>query len=88
MMQDMEREMMKIEILGAGCAKCKSLERNVHQAVKELGIKADIRKVENMNKIIEYGVMVTPALFIDGKSASVGKLLTVDDIKKLLALRR
>ena len=79
---------MKIEILGTGCAKCKSLEKNVRAAVSELGMKAEIVKVEDMNEIIEHGVMVTPALFIDGKSASVGKLLTVDDIKKLLAVRK
>ncbi|MDD4307792.1 MAG: thioredoxin family protein [Thermoplasmata archaeon] len=79
---------MKIEILGTGCAKCKSLEKNVRQAVSDLGMKAEIVKVEDMNEIIEHGVMVTPALFIDGKSVSVGKLLTVEDVKKLLAVRK
>lgn len=79
---------MKIEILGTGCAKCKSLEKNVRTAVNELGVKADVIKVEDMNEIIEHGVMVTPALFIDGKSVSVGKLLTVDDVKKILAVRK
>ena len=77
--------MMKIEILGAGCAKCKALEKNVHAAVKELGIKAEIRKVENISKIMEYGVMGTPALVVNGKVKSVGKLLDVAAIKKLLA---
>jgi small redox-active disulfide protein 2 len=79
---------MKIEILGTGCAKCKSLEKNVRQAVSELGLKAEIVKVEDMNEIIEHGVMVTPALFIDGRSVSVGKLLNVDEAKKILAVRK
>ncbi len=76
--------MMKIEILGAGCAKCKALDKNVKQAVKELGIKAEIRKVEDMMKIMEYGIMGTPALVVNGKVKSVGKLLDVATIKKLL----
>ena len=76
---------MKIEILGTGCAKCKSLEKNVREAVKELGIQAEIVKVEDITKIMEYGVMGTPAIVIDGKIVSSGKLLDVAAVKKLLA---
>jgi len=79
---------MKIEILGTGCAKCKALERNVRLAVKELGIQADIVKVEDITEIMDHGVMVTPALFVNGESASVGKLLTVEEVKKLLGARK
>lgn len=75
---------MKIEILGVGCAKCKSLEKNVRQAVEELGIVADIRKVEDITEIMNYGVMATPALVVDGEVKSSGKLLDIEMIKKLL----
>ncbi|MFO7618464.1 MAG: thioredoxin family protein [Thermoplasmata archaeon] len=79
---------MKIEILGTGCAKCKSLEKNVREAVKELGIQAEIIKVEDITEIMNHGVMMTPALFIDGEAAAVGKLLGVEDVKKILAARK
>jgi small redox-active disulfide protein 2 len=75
---------MKIEILGAGCAKCKTLEANVKQAVSELGIKAEIVKVEDVMEIVNYGVMGTPALVVDGKVRSAGKVLDKEAIKKLL----
>ena len=76
---------MKIEILGAGCAKCKALEKNVRAAVSELGIQAEIIKVEDITEIMNHGVMMTPALFINGEAAAVGKLLGVEDMKKILA---
>jgi small redox-active disulfide protein 2 len=75
---------MKIEILGAGCAKCKSLEASVKQAVKELGIQAEIGKVEDIMQIVNYGVMGTPALVVDGKVKSAGKVLDKEAIKKML----
>ena len=75
---------MKIEILGAGCAKCKTLEANVKQAVKELGINAEIEKIEDFAKIMSYGVMGTPALVVDGEVKSSGKLLDIERIKTLL----
>jgi len=75
---------MKIEILGAGCAKCKSLEASVKQAVKELGIQAEIVKVEDIMEIVNYGVMSTPALVVNGKVMSVGKVLDKEAIKKML----
>ena len=76
--------MTKIEILGTGCAKCKMVEKNVGRAVKELVVDAEIIKVENIEDIIERGIMMTPALFIDGEAKVVGKVATVDEIKELL----
>ncbi len=75
---------MEIKVLGSGCAKCKSLEQATKDAVAELGIDATISKVEDFIKILEYGVMTTPALVVDGKVVSKGTLLKVDEIKKLL----
>jgi small redox-active disulfide protein 2 len=76
--------MKKIQILGTGCPKCKTLTANADAAVKALGIEASIEKVEKLQDILEFGVMMTPALVIDGKVKSAGKVLTPDDIKKLL----
>ncbi len=76
---------MKIEILGAGCPKCKQLAANAEAAVKELNIQAEIDKIADIGKIIEYGVMMTPALAVDGKVVSTGKVLSKDEIKKLIA---
>ena len=76
---------MKIEILGTGCAKCKTLETSVKQAVNELGIQAEIVKVEDIVEIMKYGVMGTPALVIDGNVKSSGKVLDKEAIKKMLS---
>ena len=76
---------MKIEILGVGCPKCKQLTANVEAAVKELSIQAEIGKVTDIDKITEYGVMMTPALAIDGTVVSAGKVLNKDEIKKLIS---
>ena len=76
--------MVKIEVLGTGCAKCKSLTKNVEKAVQELGIKAEIVKVDSIQEIMERGVMMTPALYIDGKSVMMGRTATVEEIKKVL----
>ena len=73
---------MKIEILGMGCPKCKKLTENAKTAVEELGVKADIEKVEDMDKIVAYGVMMTPSLVLDGKIMSSGKIASVEEIKK------
>jgi len=75
---------MKIEILGAGCPKCKQLTANAEAAVKELNIQAEIGKVTDIGKITEYGVMMTPALVVDGTVVSVGKVLSKDEIKKII----
>lgn len=75
---------MKIEILGTGCPKCKQLTANAETAAKELNLQVEISKVTDIDKITEYGVMMTPAFVVDGKIVSSGKLLNKDDIKKLL----
>jgi small redox-active disulfide protein 2 len=75
---------MKIEILGTGCAKCHKLEEMVRETVKAEGISADISKVDDIKKIMGYGVMTTPALVIDGKVKVAGKLPSSEEIKQLL----
>lgn len=75
---------MKIEILGMGCPKCKMLYENAQAAVKEAGVKAEVVKVEDMDKITDYGVMMTPALVIDGEVKTSGKILSSEEIKKWL----
>jgi len=75
---------MKIEILGVGCPKCKQLTANAGAAVKELNIQAEIGKVTDIGKITEYGVMMTPALVVDGTVISFGKVLSKDEIKKII----
>lgn len=75
---------MIIKILGSGCKNCISLKENTEKALKETGIIAEIIKVENMKDIVSYGVMQTPALVIDEKVVSYGKVLKPGDIVKLL----
>jgi small redox-active disulfide protein 2 len=75
---------MKIEILGTGCPKCNMLEENVKKAVAEKNVQAEIVKVKEIDKIIDYGVMSTPAVVIDGEVKSYGKLNTVEEIKEWL----
>ena len=75
---------MKVQILGTGCMKCEKLEANAKEAIKEKGGDYEIEKVTDIKKIMDYGVMLTPALAIDGQVKSVGKVLSVEDIKKLL----
>ncbi|OFV68119.1 MAG: Redox-active disulfide protein 2 [Candidatus Syntrophoarchaeum caldarius] len=75
---------MRIEVLGTGCAKCNKMEENVRKAVEELDIQAEIEKVSDIGKIIEYGVMTTPALVIDGEVKASGRIVDVDTIKKWL----
>ena len=76
---------MKIEILGVGCPKCKQLTVNAEAALKELNIVADISKIADIDKITEYGVMMTPALAVDGTVVSAGKVLSKDEIKKIIS---
>jgi small redox-active disulfide protein 2 len=75
---------MKIKVLGTGCSKCKKMENNVHQAVSEMGSDATVEKIEDVMEIMKYGIMGTPALVIDEEVKTVGKVLTVDQIKKYL----
>ncbi len=76
---------MKIEVLGVGCPKCKQLTANVEAAIKELNIVAEISKVTDIDKITGYDVMMTPALAVDGTIVSSGKVLSKDDIKKIIS---
>jgi len=75
---------MKIEILGMGCVKCKQLAVNAEAAVKELHLQAEVDKVVDIDKITEYGVMMTPAFAVNGKVLSAGKVLSKEEIKKLI----
>ncbi len=72
---------MKIEILGTGCPKCGTVAKNAQDAVTQLGIQAEVVKVTDITEIAARGVMLTPALSIDGEIKAVGKVLTVDEIK-------
>jgi small redox-active disulfide protein 2 len=74
----------KIQILGTGCPKCKKLTENAEVAAKALGIEHTIEKVTDINEIMKFGVMMTPALAIDGQVKSVGKVNSPDEIKKML----
>jgi small redox-active disulfide protein 2 len=76
---------MLIKILGTGCPNCKRLEANTKEAVQQLGVDATIDKVTDVKQIVKYGVMKTPALVIDEEVKSTGKVLKVDEIKKLLS---
>ena len=73
---------MKIQILGTGCAKCISLAENAEKAAHELGLAYELIKVSNLNDIMQFGVMVTPALAIDGEVKVTGKVLGSEDLKK------
>lgn len=75
---------MKIEILGTGCASCKNLYENTKKAVEESGAVAEIIKVEEIPKIMAYGVMSTPALVIDGQVRFSGKVASVSEIMGML----
>ncbi|MBY0539814.1 MAG: thioredoxin family protein [Campylobacterales bacterium] len=75
---------MKIEILGTGCSKCKTLEEVTKQAVAKIGGFHEIKKVEDIVEIMNYGVMSTPALVVDGTVKSSGKVLSVDEVIKLI----
>lgn len=75
---------MEIKVLGTGCAKCKSLEKVTRKAVEELNLDATVTKVEDIQKIMEYAVMRTPALVINEKVVLSGQLPKVDEIKDLL----
>jgi small redox-active disulfide protein 2 len=76
---------MKIQVLGTGCAKCTQLTANAQAALAEAGLSASIEKVEDLREIMKFGVMTTPALVVDGKVRSTGKVLSAREIKALLA---
>ena len=76
--------MIEIEIFGTGCMKCKRMMKNVEKAVNELGIEADIVKIEDITEIMERDVMLTPALMINGELKVSGRVADVTELKKLL----
>ena len=75
---------MELKVLGSGCAKCKTLERITREAVEELKLDATIEKIEDIQKIIEYGVMFTPALVVDGVVVLKGRVPRLDELKEIL----
>jgi small redox-active disulfide protein 2 len=77
--------MKKIEILGMGCAKCNQLEERAKEAVKDLGIEAEVLKVKDVKTIANYGVLITPALVVDGVVKVTGKLPKVEELKKWIS---
>ena len=78
---------MKIEVLGPGCARCRTLEKNVREAVEEMGLDADVQKVEAIKDIAARGVFMTPGLTVDGEVVSTGRLLSPLQVKKILQER-
>jgi small redox-active disulfide protein 2 len=83
-LRNLKPAQMEIKVLGTGCAKCKTLEKQTLQAVEELGLKAEIIKIEDIVEIMNFGVMTTPALAINGKIVVKGKVPSVAEIKELL----
>jgi len=77
--------MKKIKILGTGCKRCQQLAENAETAVKDLGIDYELEKVTDLNEIVKFGVMMTPALVVDDQVKASGKVLSPDDIGKMLA---
>jgi len=75
----------KIQILGTGCPKCKKLAENAEAAARELDAEVEIEKVTEINEIMKFGVMITPALAIDGRVKAVGKVPSPDEIKSMLS---
>lgn len=76
--------MKKIEILGTGCKKCNDLAETAKKTADSMGIEYELEKVTDIQKIMEYGIMMTPALVVDGEVKVSGKVPSVDDIKKFL----
>jgi len=76
---------MKIEVVGPGCPRCKATEKNVNEALKELGIDAEVTHVHDMGEIAKRGVMFTPALIVDGQIKTSGRIPTVAEIKNILS---
>lgn len=75
---------MEIKILGTGCSKCEKLEKNLNKVLEELKIDATIEKVDDLIELVSYGVMSTPGFVVNDEVKSVGKALSVKEIKKIL----
>ncbi|MCM2465115.1 thioredoxin family protein [Methanoculleus oceani] len=76
--------MVLIEVFGTGCVKCRRMLKNVEIAVRDLKIDADVHKIEDLDAMIDRGVMLTPALYVDGEAKVVGHVPCVEDIKQIL----
>jgi len=76
--------MKEVKVLGPGCPKCAQLMKNAEQAVAESGVECAVEKITDMLRMSEYGIMITPALVVDGEVKSVGKVLSPEDIKQYL----
>ncbi len=76
--------MIKVEVLGTGCTKCKRLTKNAETAIKDLGIEAELVKIDDITEIMERGVMLTPALAVDGELKVSGRVADVKEIKEIL----
>lgn len=76
--------MARLQILGTGCPKCRKLAENAESAARDLGIEYEIEKVTQINEIMKFGVMVTPALVIDGQVKVAGKVVSPEEIKQML----
>jgi len=77
--------MKQVQILGPGCPRCKKLVENTERAVKELGLDCEVRKVTDIGEMVSYGILMTPALVVDGDVKSSGKVLSPEEIKKLIS---
>lgn len=76
---------MKIEVIGPGCPRCKSTEKNVFEAIKQLNIQAEVTKITDVTEFAKKGVMFTPAVIVDGQVKISGKIPTVDELKSILS---
>jgi small redox-active disulfide protein 2 len=76
---------MKLQILGTGCAKCKQLLANAEQAIAGLDPPIEIEKIEDLREIVKFRLLTTPALAVDGVVKAAGRVLSPDEIKKLIA---
>lgn len=78
---------MKIEIIGPGCARCVSTEKNVKEAIKQIDIQADVVKITDVAEFAKRGVLFTPAVIVDGQVVVSGKIPTVEELKKIFILK-
>jgi len=75
---------MKVQIFGTGCPKCRKLEENAKKAIRELGVEAEVEKVQDIKEFAKFGIMMTPALVIDGKVKCSGEVASSEKIKEWL----
>ena len=76
--------MREVKVLGPGCPKCQELMKQTEKAVRELGLECSVEKITDIQRITSYGVMMTPALVVDGKVKATGKVPSLDEIKKMI----